>query len=492
MVEISKLSRVIDGASRNISLSTNTLVVDNIKIKAGNGSNYFTFLGLLTGARYVIMPDADVNLGHINSLSTLSGVSAGDTNLGTFTGSIISDGVSIKDALQSLEDYVETNLGGISIDSSFRIADDLDNTKLIAFTADNISPGATRTITMPDEDVDLGLISTLSQDLADEIDTRETIDIDFESRISTLEFDPVTKTYVDNSIASFNGRLIALENIANRQLVKLYRNNSSVYTTGFRGNIDPSSSFRDGWYFKNTTLGDAINWQYYNDSASVAPLDGFSGYALMTFDSDLQLPIFTIDTLPTGSGDVDPAYHSRVVYSIPASATPVVGKKYLVYFGIEPTVYPSTPRIELTLNTALSAGDQGLTEIVFRSFFSSDVGAGADTVQWMVESLGISASNFKYEAALSIKEQDAKESFNITTTPQLTSINLSRDVVHSSVIVSIDRLLLHETDDYTLSDVDDGLGNIVTKLTWTGDIAVSGSSALAFGDNIKVKYRYNS
>jgi hypothetical protein len=44
-----------------------------------------------------------------NDLVTLTGVSLGDTTLGTFTGSTISDNESIKDALQTLETAVENN-----------------------------------------------------------------------------------------------------------------------------------------------------------------------------------------------------------------------------------------------------------------------------------------------------------------------------------------------------------------------------------------------
>jgi hypothetical protein len=46
-------------------------------------------------------------------------------------------------------------------DDVFRIIDDVDNTKKIAFQASGISTGTTRTITMPDADVDLGLLSSV-------------------------------------------------------------------------------------------------------------------------------------------------------------------------------------------------------------------------------------------------------------------------------------------------------------------------------------------
>ena len=64
MADISKLSRLINGVSRNVDISTNTLVVDNLKLKLGS-ANFVTFSGTLTGNRTVTVPDADVDLGQI-------------------------------------------------------------------------------------------------------------------------------------------------------------------------------------------------------------------------------------------------------------------------------------------------------------------------------------------------------------------------------------------------------------------------------------------
>lgn len=186
MAEISKLSRLMNGASRTVSLATNTLVVDNIKLMLG-GSSSATFAGSLTSNRVVTIPDQDVDLSDIDSLVSLSGVVAGSTNLGVFTGSIIANSRTIKAALQDLETYVETNVSGEFLDSVFRIIDDADDSKKIAFIANGISTLTTRTITMPDEDVDLGDISVLISDLETETDNRVDADGLLDERITTLE-----------------------------------------------------------------------------------------------------------------------------------------------------------------------------------------------------------------------------------------------------------------------------------------------------------------
>jgi hypothetical protein len=169
----------MSGATRNISLATNTIVVDNIKLMLG-GSSSATFTGSLTGNVEIAIPDQDVDLGNIDSLITLSGVSAGMTDLGAFTGSIVANSRTVKAAIQDLETYLETNVSAEQLDSAFRIIDDLDGSKKIAFLANEISSLTTRTITMPDADVDLGSISV---EISDRIDA----DTALSNRITALE-----------------------------------------------------------------------------------------------------------------------------------------------------------------------------------------------------------------------------------------------------------------------------------------------------------------
>lgn len=64
MADISRVSRLLNGVQRQVDLSTNTLVVDNLKVKLG-GANSFTFSGTLTADRTISMPDANVNLADI-------------------------------------------------------------------------------------------------------------------------------------------------------------------------------------------------------------------------------------------------------------------------------------------------------------------------------------------------------------------------------------------------------------------------------------------
>ena len=64
MADISRLSRLLNGVQRQVDISANTLVVDNLKVKLG-GANSFTFSGTLTSDRTISMPDANVDLADI-------------------------------------------------------------------------------------------------------------------------------------------------------------------------------------------------------------------------------------------------------------------------------------------------------------------------------------------------------------------------------------------------------------------------------------------
>lgn len=170
MAQISKLSKLLQGVQRGVNLANSELLVNNVQIKAGSGNDvlYATFSGTFTAIRTISVPDANVDLANIADLVTLSGVAAGSLNLGSFSGSTIDDDQTIKAALQSLETAVESAAGTTEFaDSVFRIQDDGDATKEMAFEVSAITTGTTRTITMPDHNVNLGDIATNSSSISD-------------------------------------------------------------------------------------------------------------------------------------------------------------------------------------------------------------------------------------------------------------------------------------------------------------------------------------
>ena len=169
MADISALSRLIGGLQRQISLSSNTLVLDNVKIKMGSGNdaNHATFSGSLTAARTITMPDANVDLSDIATntahssgdgsdhqdvadLVTLSGSAANSTNHGAFTGSTLSDTETTRSALQALETaHEETDAN----------ADDLITLSGVAENATDL--GTFTGTTIPDSSTNKGALQAL-------------------------------------------------------------------------------------------------------------------------------------------------------------------------------------------------------------------------------------------------------------------------------------------------------------------------------------------
>ena len=79
-------------------------------------------------------------LSNQNALITLSGVAAGSTGLGTFSGSTISDDENVKQALQDLETAVEAAAGGGALAASVAtISDNTDATRYLTFVDDDNS-----------------------------------------------------------------------------------------------------------------------------------------------------------------------------------------------------------------------------------------------------------------------------------------------------------------------------------------------------------------
>ena len=81
---------------------------------------------------------AAANETHIDNLVTLSGVSKDTTNLGTFTGSTITDSRTIKQALQDLETSLESVSGGGASATSVAVArTDANTTHYLTFVDAN-------------------------------------------------------------------------------------------------------------------------------------------------------------------------------------------------------------------------------------------------------------------------------------------------------------------------------------------------------------------
>lgn len=170
MADISILLRLVNGLPRNVDLASNTLVVDSIKIGVGQTELTQTILDNLVS----LQDGSDIAA----SLHTHDGRYYTETEMGATTGSTlvgdnnatytnISPGsATVRSALEAIDVALGASVSGDFSDTDFSIFDDGDNTKVIAFQASAISTATTRTISMPDSDVDLADIATNAADIS--------------------------------------------------------------------------------------------------------------------------------------------------------------------------------------------------------------------------------------------------------------------------------------------------------------------------------------
>lgn len=167
MANISILSRLVNGVQRNVDLSTNTLVVGSLS----TGTNILTdaILGRLLALQNGTDVDATYHT-HNTIYYTQTQLAAHASAVGSGA-HLIGDGntyahitpagTTVEDALFALDSAIGSST--TADDSIFRIVNHVDATKKIAFSAAGITTGTVRTITMPDSDVNLGLVATALQ-----------------------------------------------------------------------------------------------------------------------------------------------------------------------------------------------------------------------------------------------------------------------------------------------------------------------------------------
>lgn len=172
MALISKLSRLIGGIQRQVDLSTNTIVVDAVRVGGGAGTDLTKTIldNLIT-----LQNGSDFSTG--TNAHTHDGRYYTETELGSATGTTGSDLVgddntysnftpsaaTVKGALAGIDAALATAGATSFSDAAFEIYDNADATKKLVFQASGIATATTRTITMPDSNVDLGLIATAIQ-----------------------------------------------------------------------------------------------------------------------------------------------------------------------------------------------------------------------------------------------------------------------------------------------------------------------------------------
>lgn len=169
MAEISKLSRLLAGVERQVDLSTNTLVVGDIKVGGVAGTiltktildNLVTLqgggdAGALHHHDGRYYTKTELNKSTASAATTLIGDDNSYTNFTPLN-------ATLKGTLSGIDEALASAAGTSFSDNDFRIFDNGDNTKILRFEVSTIATATTRTIFMADADVDLALVNSAVQ-----------------------------------------------------------------------------------------------------------------------------------------------------------------------------------------------------------------------------------------------------------------------------------------------------------------------------------------
>jgi len=171
MSDIFLLAQIEDAKARNVDLTSSTPVL--LSVKVGGGVNTELTKAILD--RLVPLQngtDVDATYHTHNTLYYLK-TQLSNTGVGTAGSTLIGDNNSysnftptaatLKGALAGLDVALAGTTASSAIDTVFRIKNNSDNTKQIAFNASSISPSSIRTISMPDSDINLIQVLTSVQ-----------------------------------------------------------------------------------------------------------------------------------------------------------------------------------------------------------------------------------------------------------------------------------------------------------------------------------------
>lgn len=127
--------------SANLGTFTGSTVSDSSTVKA---ALQLLETAVETKATSAVVTEID---GNVDDLISLSGVAEQQTGLGTFTGSTISDGANIKDALQDLETATESAAAGSAVaDRTKTVTGSANTNHYLTFVADDNTTSTAETV----------------------------------------------------------------------------------------------------------------------------------------------------------------------------------------------------------------------------------------------------------------------------------------------------------------------------------------------------------
>ena len=201
---------------------------------------------------------------------------------------------------------------------------------------------------------------------------QETQPVSIASQLSVRDSSAITQLEVINA---------SIDGLGTQYLFSPPTQPASVDFTTYASQIAQGSTWslatdgQDGWQFINTQLGGASLFMYSNTTltplgqednmtlGSVLSMFFVGNYPIVYNSSEDKQFYIAIYTKPTGSGDIEPWFHSKRVYTLPSSVVVSKGGDRFYYAGLDvSTIYKDLEHIQYQLT--IEQGDCNPNEIV--------------------------------------------------------------------------------------------------------------------------------
>lgn len=205
---------------------------------------------------------------------------------------------------------------------------------------------------------------------------------------------------MSTSIQNIQSALLQeIQKANHQQNIEIYNGKVSLTSaTGISVYADSSpptadADGRGGWLFTKT-VADAskFNYYFYGEGNKAVTLDELvsvcANVTIDNYQSGASIPFFVVYTKMTGVGDAGAWYHSRIIYTMDANETILLGEDIEMY-SINKQAHHHQNKRPVSFNTKTVYGDAAGNEEIYTITIHSDSGAPAST-QILVNNVGFS------------------------------------------------------------------------------------------------------
>lgn len=252
----------------------------------------------------------------------------------------------------------------------------------------------------------------------------------------------VVNTSADNSLSNIDTNIETLNsktlNKNGYAQVLLTSTNGTAVKADTTLTVQDDPEKREGWNCINPVSSTKLNLYYFSGSNEIITLGQlssvyFKGF-INVYTEFSSLPFINVYTKPTGSGDAQPWYHSRITYEYDDNDTIGIGEECIFFGKTSPSTEFNNRKIQL--NNVVVDGEGLDTEEILYITVSTNSGATQDAVDTTLNILGFNTSTIRRNLVL---KGSTSPDVNITNTLLNTQETNSTDIL-SNVSVSKDIL----------------------------------------------------